>query len=139
MPNLVSVKTPACTSVPISFCAHTPEPLAAIPVPLLPATAADPEMTSASITCLASARRSRLPPKVISESIATALMVAVAASPNTPKPSLPIRLRATEMPIEAPTPLLLPAPTATDSETIVAAIALSLSAWISKSPFLAVA
>ena len=86
-PKAVKVVTPACTRVPIWFSAHTPEPLAAMPLPAPTAIAAEADTTRASITWRASARKSSTPPVVTSESMTLARTVAIALSPTMPKPS----------------------------------------------------
>ena len=138
-PKAVRVVTPACTRVPIWFSAHTPEPLAAMPLPAPTAIAAEADTTRASMTWRASARRSSTPPVVTSESMTKARTVAMALSPTMPKPSWPIRLRATAMPMEAPRPEPVPAPTATDKAAMVAEMVLSLLALSTTSPSSAVA
>ncbi len=64
---------------------------------------------------------------MISLSITRARTVAIASSPTLPNPAWPMRLRATEMPIEAPTPVW-PAAIATEIAATRAAITESLSA-----------
>ena len=132
--SAVSVVTPACTRVPIWFSAQTPEPLRARPVVPPAATAAEPDTTKASMTWRASARRSSQPAALTSESLTRARTVAMALSPSMPKPSWPIRLRATAMPMDAPRPVLVPTPTATDKAAMVALMVLSLDALSTTSP-----
>ena len=138
-PRADKVVTPACTRVPIWFSAQTPEPLAARPVPPPPASAAEPETTKALMTWRPSARRSSTPPASMSESMTRARTVAIASSPTMPKPSWPIRLRATAMPMDAPSPVPEPTPTATDKAAMVALMVLSLDALSTTSPSAAVA
>ena len=138
-PNSVAVLAPACTRVPIWFSAHTPEPLAARPLPPPRPTAAEPETTRELMTWRASARKSSTPPVVTSESMMRARTVAIESSPTRPKPSWPIRLRATAMPMDAPRPLPLPPAMATDRAAIVALMPLSLLACSTTSPSSALA
>ncbi len=125
---------PACTRVPILFSAHTPEPLAARPVPAPKPTATEPEKTSASMVCRPVANSVRSPSASMSLSTTSARMVAIESAPERPKPSAPIRLRATEMPIEAPTPVELLAAIAADNAATVAAIFESETATMLRSP-----
>ena len=122
VPAANAVRVPACTRTPIWFSAQTPEALTPTPVPPPRPTATEPETTSASMVWLASALKTTSPSVSIRVSSATARTVAIASSPTAPKPSWPIRLRATEMPMDAPTPVDEPAPTAADSEAMVAEI-----------------
>ena len=121
--------------MPIWFCAHTPEPLAATPAELPTPTAAEPATTSAEMVCWEAAFIFRSPSEVMLESITKARVVAMAASPTAPKPSWPIRLRATDTPIEAPTPAAPPpAAMAADRAAMREEIEASLCAWITTSP-----
>ena len=128
LPRPWSVRLPARTRVPIWFSAQTPEPLAASPVPPPPATAAEPEKTTASMLWLASADNDTFPKVETALSSNKARTVAMALSPTVPKPSWPIKLRATEMPMEAPTPVPAPPAIDTEREAMVAEILASDSA-----------
>ena len=125
------VSTPAWTRLPIWFSAQTPDPAMPTPESDPNPTATEPDSTSASMVCLASALSNRSPAARTVLLITKACTVAMALSPTTPKPSWPIRLRAIEMPIDAPTPGPMPAATATDSEAMVAEMLdwLCASSW----------
>ena len=127
-----AVSTPDCTRTPIWFSAHTPEPLTATPV-WPAAIAAEPATTKASMVWRVVADRSRSPLAVMSLSTTRARTVEIASSATLPKPSWPIRLRATDTPIEAPT-AVCPAAIATDSAATRAAITASLRALTLTSP-----